>query len=189
MKLTLSFQRMHCKCDASHHQRTVELDKGCNSWPSLGGAVVVGWPLMMDAKSASVGFLGNWFNSEAELTSGLICYCLPVFPQLYRQRIKKIFSSSSASHAYLHHGAFPAHNSYKRHFDSPQGVQELKPFQGSQLSAFQTHPIGSISQESLSIWKQSYLGNFGLKISFHQWRETPKLKGSPHMEGKTSGNM
>ena len=103
--------------------------------------------------------LANGFNSEVEITSGLICYCLPVFPHLYRQRIKKIFSASTTSHTYLHHSVFPTHNPYKRHFDSPQGVQELKPFQSGQLSASKTHSIDLVSTESPRIWKGNDSGN------------------------------
>lgn len=107
----------------------------------------------------------NWYNSEVEITSGLICFCLPVFPRLYRQQIKKIFSASSASHTYLHHSVFPTHNPYKRHLDGPQGVQELKPFQSGQLSLSKTHPINLMSRESPELWKQNnHPGNIGLKI-------------------------
>lgn len=173
--LILGFQRMLCECYASRYQYTVELDQGCNSQPSFGRGVVVGCPFTMNAILAPVGFLGNRFNSEVEITSGLICYCLPVFPQLYRQRIKKLFSPSRPSHAYLHNSVLPKHNPYKRHFDSPQGVQELKPSQSGRLSVSKAQSIDLVSQESPKIWNQNYPGNIGLKRSSLKRHRTSSL--------------
>lgn len=100
---------------------------------------MVGCPFKSDAILALFEFLGNQFNSEVEITSGLICYCLPVFPQLYRRRIEKIFSAPNAFHTYSHRNVFPRHDSYERHFDSLEGGQDLKPFQSGQLPVFKTH--------------------------------------------------
>lgn len=167
---------MRCKYYASHYQPTFELDQGFNSRPSFGGSMVVGCPFTIDAISALVEFLGNRFNSEVEITSGLICYCLSVFPQLYRQCVKKMFSGPSASHTYSHRGVLPPHNFYKRHFDSLHGGRNLKPFQGGHSSLSKTYRIDFDESGVAETMETEFPGQHRSQTSSLKWHGNPSLR-------------
>lgn len=110
---------MHRKHYASRYECAVDFDQRFNVRTSLGGSMVVG-----SSMSDSIGFLGNQVNSEVEITSGIICFCLPVFPQLYRQRMKKLFFATNSRPTYSRSGLSTTPSPYSRHIDGLRGQWE-----------------------------------------------------------------
>ena len=128
--------------------------------------MVVGCSSEIDAKLALVGFLGNRFDSEVEIASGIICYCLPVFRILYRQRIRKFFPASGTAHTCSHHSVFPSPGPHDRHCESPQDGQKLNPIRRGQLLASESHYIDFDKSENAKSKRTGLPGHLGISTTF-----------------------
>lgn len=85
---------------------------------------MVGFLLAIDLRFDMMRFLSNWLYSEVEITSGLTCFCLPVFPQLYRQQIKKLFSAPRHPSTYSHSDTIITPSFHVSQFNATQGGLE-----------------------------------------------------------------